>query len=81
MLDSCFVWLLYKSKFHPDMSGRPQPRDLLIALRLVRNVDEVMAVPAEDVPAEREAVVLGAPLHTASHLYSHLQNTYTKTLD
>ena len=60
------------------MSGRPQPRDLLIAL--VRNVDEVMAVPAEDVPADSQAVVLGAPLHTASHLYSRLQNMYTSTI-
>ena len=56
------------------MSGRPEPRDVLRAL--VGNVDEVMAIPGEDVPAGSQAAVLGAPLDTATHLYPQLQNTY-----
>ena len=59
---------------HPDASSRPQPKDVLRAL--LRNVDEVMAVPAEDVPEDSQAAVLGAPLHTSTQLYPHLQNTY-----
>ena len=56
------------------MSSRPQPRELLRAL--VGNENEVLAVPTEDVAGDSQAAVLGAPLHTASHLYSHLQNMY-----
>ena len=62
---------------HPDASCRPQPRDLLLAL--VRDVDELMEVPVEDVPAGSQAAVLGAPLNAASQLYTQLQNMYTST--
>ena len=56
------------------MSSRPQPRDVLNAL--VGKVDEVMAIPPEDVPAGSQADVLGAPLDTATHLYPTLQHAY-----
>ena len=56
------------------MSIRPQPRDVLRAL--VGDDDEVLAVPSEDVAGDSQAAVLGAPLHTASHLYPYLQNMY-----
>ena len=59
---------------HPDVSGRPEPRDVLRAL--VGSVDEVMAIPSEDVPAGSQAAVLGAPLDTAKHLYPQLQKRY-----
>ena len=57
------------------MSSRPLPIELLKAL-LGDDENEVLAVPTEDVAGDSQAAVLGAPLHTASHLYSHLQNTY-----
>ena len=59
---------------HPDASSRPQPRDVLKGL--LGNVDEVLAIPAEDVPAGSQAAILGAPLDRATHLYQDLQNMY-----
>ena len=56
------------------MSSRPQPRDVLKIL--LGNVDEVLAIPPEDVPADSQAAVLGAPLDKATRLYQDLQNTY-----
>ena len=56
------------------MSNRPQPRDVLKIL--LGNVDEVLAIPPEDVPADSQAAVLGAPLDKATRLYQDLQNTY-----
>ena len=53
---------------------RPQPKDVLKGL--LGNVDEVLAVPPEDVSADSQAVVLGAPLEKATHLYRNLQKMY-----
>ena len=64
-----------ESSRHPDASSRPQPRDVLKGL--LGNVDEVLAIPPEDVPADSQAAVQGAPLDKATHLYQDLQNTYT----
>ena len=64
-----------ESSRYPDASNRPQPRDVLKGL--LGNVDEVLAIPPEDVPADSQAAVLGAPLDKATHLYQDLQNTYT----
>ena len=64
-----------ESSRHPDASSRPQLRDVLKGL--LGNVDEVLAIPPEDVPADSQAAVLGAPLDKATHLYQDLQNTYT----
>ena len=44
---------------------------------LLGNVDEVLAIPAEDVPAGSQAAILGAPLDRATHLYQDLQNMYS----
>ena len=44
---------------------------------LLGNVDEVLAIPPEDVPAGSQAAVLGAPLDKATHLYTDLQTAYT----
>lgn len=75
-IDMSFV--LYLSKYrHPNASSRPQPSDLLQAL--LKSVDELLEVPTEDVPADSQAAVLGAPLNEASQLYTHLQNTYSNT--
>ena len=60
---------------HPDAPSRPQPRDVLKGL--LGNVDEVLAIPAEDVPAGSQAAILGAPLDRATHLYQDLQNMYS----
>ena len=60
---------------HPDPSSRPEPRDVLKAL--VGDVDAVLAIPGEDVPALSQAAVLGAPLEAATGLYPHLQNSYS----
>ena len=59
---------------HPGVSSRPQPRDVLKGL--LGNVEQVLAIPPEDVPADSQAAVLGAPLDRASRLYQDLQNTY-----
>ena len=59
---------------HPDSSSRLQPRDVLKGL--LGNVEQVLAIPPEDVPADSQAAVLGAPLDRASHLYQDLQNMY-----
>ena len=37
----------------------------------MRDVDELMEVQVEDVPAGSQAAVLGAPLNAASQLYSY----------
>ena len=60
---------------HPDASSRPQPRDVLKGL--LGNVDEVLAIPPEDVPAGSQAAVLGAPLDKGTCLYRDLQTVYT----
>ena len=46
---------------------------------LIGNVNEVMEIPTEDVPVGSQATVLGAPLNTANHLYTQLQNSYKLT--
>ena len=46
---------------------------------LIENVNEVMEIPTEDVPVGSQAAVLGAPLNTATHLYTQLQNSYKLT--
>ena len=56
---------------------RSAPRDVLRAL--IGNVDEVMEIPTEDVPVGSQAAVLGAPLNTATHLYTQLQTMYRST--
>ena len=63
---------LFQSSRNPDVSHRPQPKDVLRALL----VEEVMAIPPEDVPAGSQADVLGAPLPTAAYLYPTLQSMY-----
>ena len=66
--------IIYHHIRHPDVSSRPEPRDALRAL--IENVNEVMEIPTEDVPVGTQAAVLGAPLNTATHLYTQLQNSY-----
>jgi tRNA A-37 threonylcarbamoyl transferase component Bud32 len=60
--------------WHPKPSSRPQPRDVLKGL--LGNVEQILAILPEDVPADSQAAVLGAPLDRASHLYQDLQNMY-----
>ncbi|CAI8022487.1 Ephrin type-A receptor 4a (Fragment), partial [Geodia barretti] len=69
------IYNLMIDTWHPDSSSRPQPRDVLKGL--LGNVEQVLAIPPEDVPADSQAAVLGAPLDRASRLYQDLQNTYT----
>ena len=67
--------MCYHGPRHPKSSSRPHSKD--IVKTLLENVDEVLAIPPEDVPADSQAAVLGAPLDKATHLYQDLQNTYT----
>ena len=59
---------------HPRVMSRPQTIDIVKGL--LGNVDEVLVIPAKDVPAGSQAAILGAPLDRENLLYQDLQNTY-----
>ena len=59
---------------HPDPSSRLTPKEVLKAL--VKSVEELCAVPVEDVPADSQAHILGAPLEAGNDLYTDLQKMY-----